>query len=231
MPSVMQQMLLAGELPPATLAFQQFGNVTISGGPNVATATGWALGTPSLTRTVYALISWNNGTTSGPVRPLTSVTIDGIPATIVSQNGGDLGFFLVGCAIVSAQVPNDATGNVVMTFQPGASFYNIWVATYSAGGLANPVVPVGSFSSFTVSGSSRTEHLAVQKGGILLSAMFILWDTTSTVTGITRDYNNAIASAVTEGGSALIGPANPAYAVSVSVSGTSNYLMLGTAFR
>src|SRR6185437_5171628 len=125
------------------------------------------------------------GTTSGPVRPLTAVTIDGIPANIVIQNGGDLGFFLVGCAIVSAQVPNDATGNVVMTFQPGASFYNVWVATYSAGGLANPNTPVDTFSSYTTGTGSHTDHLKVKKGGILLSPMFLFWDTTSTVAGIT----------------------------------------------
>ncbi len=235
MSGIMQQMLLAGTTPPApTLSFRQFLNTFSGGGANIVTASGMDVGTPSSDRVVFALVSWNNAGSGGSTKTLNSATIGGVAATIIVQTQGNLGSYWAGVAIISAPLPLGTTANVVMTFQSGAPFYNTWVATYATTGLSSGNTPTDTFSFADLSVSGQLGNLNALGGALVFCPIFLEWDTTSTLTGVTRNYNTITSGTgpmTTEGGAGTVSSANAAYPIQVSVGGTTNLLMVGAAFR
>lgn len=104
----------AGGSGGGTYAYVDF--VSNSGSATTYTFTAAALGVADAAREIVLGIGWVNG--AGVNRTLVSTTIGGVSASIIDQGSSSSGS---GCAIVQANVPSGTTGDIVVTFNAGAS--------------------------------------------------------------------------------------------------------------
>lgn len=231
MPSVMQQALLgAVATAPATIAFQGLTTASVFAG-NICTATACPIGTPS-GRTVFCIVHWSNSTAA---RALLNATIGGVAATIHAQNNSLYGTFFSGTAIISAVVPTGTTADVVGTFATGSgASYSMWVASYSVTNLVSQT-PGGTFSAAASGFQTHSDTIDVVKDGILIVGYSPFWDTTTTLTGVTRDYNvvvNVGSGWAITGGSLEITADQTGRTITLSVpSSSTNSTFVGAAFR
>jgi chitodextrinase len=144
-----------------TPSFIETGTLTYSG--LTLTRTGANLGTPNTNRRVIVVMT---GLVSG--HSVSGATIDGVSATIHFDQKETTGSN-VWAGIVSAVVPADATGNIVITFT-GSIYSNGYCAIYTVDNSAlNSTTPTTGAAN-TANGTSVAPTVAATAGGFLLGA-------------------------------------------------------------
>lgn len=223
-------LLTVGRPAPAVLTQQAaFNLVASNSGSNVITTAAQAVGAAAGDRVVYAIVHWLSGS---PAKALSSATIGGVAATIHVQNSGNIGSSYHGVAIISAPVPTGTTAVIVLTFPASTSGYYASLTTYKCTGLLSQTA-VDVALSLTLSVGNHTDNIDVVKDGILLTGIGVFWNSTSTLTGVTRDYNAVTPNSnfYWEGGSLSVTADELNHAIKVSVSGSTNVLSVAASFR
>lgn len=227
MSRVAQMALLAGSIQPAVLTLEAGFNRVATNAASPITTTAQAVGSAAADRTVFQIVHWLS---ASPAKALTSATIGGIAAAVHVQNSGNIGSFYTGAAVISAQVPTGTTAATVLTF-PAGNYY-VDLVTYKCTGLLSQTAVDVSLSLVT-SVSSHTDNIDVVKDGILLTGINIFWNSTSTLSGVTRDYNAVTANSnfYYEGGSLSVPADQLNSPITVAVSGTTNLVSVAASFR
>lgn len=156
------------------------------------TFTACDLGTASTDRRVIVCAHMYGGTS----RSLSSATINGVSATVLTTNTA----LTANAILIIANVPTDATGDIVLTWS--GSCAGSAVTVWSAAGLTTdtPVAAVSSIASSPTSGS-----MATSSGGFVVGGVTVRYGDGTTRThswsGATEQHDTELENTGSEGAS------------------------------
>jgi len=180
MPSVLQQVLLMGNIAEAEIAFiAATGNETEL---TTYTFAGQSLGVENSARKILVVLSARSS--DGAARTISSVTVAGITATAIAtqHSSGNT------AAIYSAAVPTGTTGDVVVTWS--STMARTGIGVYRALNIASAAEATGVSTA-----NPLTSNLSVSEGSVQVAVGHSDNSTTATwsgTNGLTEDYDQAL---------------------------------------